>query len=374
MPHILGRISAHLRALHGVLHCGLARGHRGNTAKGLRLERIYGAPVLLSGVAALVLSSPEVSTIHQHYKVILRQILRLPQNTPESFIMLAAGSLPATALLHLGMLTLLGMVARLGSSCILNTLGRHALLEAGNTRSWFVNLRRITEKYGLTDPLLVLQQPPTKGRWKSTCRAAVTRFWLAQYRGEAAHLTSLVHFKFNYFSLSRPHNTISTPGSPYEVSRANTVLLILSGRYISDERSRLWDPQNKEGCCRLCASPPGQPPPPGTLPGQLSPPGTITHQLLWCSALYPARISAMRLFLEFLKHRPHLSSLVSQRLKGPPEGAIAMLLDPSSCGEIIRAAQLYGPQLYKEVHYLSRVWVHSTHVLRMRLLKLRGIL
>ena len=41
-----------------VPNCGMAHGHRGNTAKGLRLERIYGAPVLLSGVA-LVLSSPE---------------------------------------------------------------------------------------------------------------------------------------------------------------------------------------------------------------------------------------------------------------------------------------------------------------------------
>ena len=82
----------------------------------------------------------------------------------------------------------------------------------------------------------------------------------------------------------------------------------------------------------------------------------------------------MRLFLEFLRYRPHLSALVSQRLEGPPEGAVAFLLDPSSCPDLIRAAQLYGPNLYKEAHYLSRVWVHSTHVLRMKLLKLRGIL
>ena len=158
------------------------------------------------------------------------------------------------------------------------------------------------------------------------------------------------------------------------MSRAATVLLILSGRYISDERSRHWDPQNKQGCCRLCPSPPGQPPPPGTLPGQQSPPGTITHQLLWCSALTPARISALRLFLEFLKDRPQLSAIVSHRMKGPPEGAVALLLDPSSCIEIFTAAQLYGQDIYKETHYLSRVWVHGVHALRMKLLKLRGFL
>ena len=184
MPHVLGRVSAHTRALQGVLHCGLARGHRGNTAAGLKLERIYGAPVLLSGVAALVLSSPELATLHQQYKVMVRNLARLPQNTPECFIMLLGGTLPATALVHLGMLTLLGMVARLGPSGILNKLGRHALL-LGAPRSWFVQVRHITLKYGLTDPLLVLQQPSTKGQWKTSCRAAVTKWWLDYYRGEA---------------------------------------------------------------------------------------------------------------------------------------------------------------------------------------------
>ena len=94
--------------------------------------------------------------------------------------MLLAGSLPLTGLLHLAMLTLLGMVARLGASGVLNRMGRHALLTAGNNKSWFIQVRHVTEKYGLLDPLLVLQQPLPKAQWKSTCRAAVTKFWLTQ--------------------------------------------------------------------------------------------------------------------------------------------------------------------------------------------------
>ena len=363
-----------MRAMQGVLHCGLARGHRGNTAKSLRLERIYGAPVLLSGVAALVLSSPELATLHQHYKVMVRNLARLPQNTPESFVMLMGGTLPATALVHLGMLTLLGMVGRLGPSGILNRLGRHALLTPGNHRSWFVQVRYVTQKYGISDPLLVLQLPPAKSKWKSTCRAAVTKWWLDFYRGEASHLDSLVNFKSHFFSLSKPHRTLTTAGSPYETTRAATVTLMLSGRYVTCHRSRLFGPQNPQGCCRLCPAPPGQPPPPGTLPGQPSPPGTLAHQLLWCTALQPARDAALRLTNELLACYPLLQPMVKEQLQGSPQEALHYLTDPSSCSKVIAAAQAYGEVVFTISHYISRVFCHGNHTLRKKLLTQKGIL
>ena len=132
MPHILGRVSAHRKAIMSVLHCGLARGHQGNPIAGLRVERIYGAPVLLSGTAALVLKTSELSVLHSHYRKSVRQLLRMPINTPECFIMLMAGCLPATALVHLRILGLLGMIGRLGPNNILNRIGRHALLSVPN--------------------------------------------------------------------------------------------------------------------------------------------------------------------------------------------------------------------------------------------------
>ena len=147
MPHVLSRLSAHRRAVHSIVH-------RGNPASGLRLERAYGAPVLLSGTAALILSGAEISTLHQHYKCSVRKILRLPITTPESFVMFIAGSLPATAFIHLHTLTLLGMISHLGRDGILNKIGCQALL-AGSTHSWFVMVRHTTNSNGLPDPLLI---------------------------------------------------------------------------------------------------------------------------------------------------------------------------------------------------------------------------
>ena len=60
-----------------VLPAGLAKGHNGNPAASLRIEVLYGAPVLLSGLAALVLSKAEVSSLQHHYKVSLERLQKL---------------------------------------------------------------------------------------------------------------------------------------------------------------------------------------------------------------------------------------------------------------------------------------------------------
>ena len=74
MPNLLARQSAHTRALYSVLPAGLARGHHGNPAAALRVEKLYGSPVLLSGLASLVLSTTEQTSLDHHYKVHLESL------------------------------------------------------------------------------------------------------------------------------------------------------------------------------------------------------------------------------------------------------------------------------------------------------------
>jgi hypothetical protein len=47
LANVLARQAAHEKAVHAVLPAGLARGHQGNPAAALRVERLYGSPVLL---------------------------------------------------------------------------------------------------------------------------------------------------------------------------------------------------------------------------------------------------------------------------------------------------------------------------------------
>ena len=116
LPNILSRISAHKSAISAVLHTGAARHHRGNPAASLRLERLYGFPVLFSGLGSLVLNRAEIQAINAHHQKSIQCLLRLVPNTPRPVHYFLAGSLPGEALLHLRQLSLLAMVASLAGT------------------------------------------------------------------------------------------------------------------------------------------------------------------------------------------------------------------------------------------------------------------
>ena len=63
MVNVLDRLSAHNKKLFSILPAGLALGHHANPAACLHAERCYALPVLLSGLAGLVLSKAETDMV-----------------------------------------------------------------------------------------------------------------------------------------------------------------------------------------------------------------------------------------------------------------------------------------------------------------------
>ena len=247
MPNILDRMSSHTKSMCAVLPIWMARGHRGNPAASLRLERLYGCPVLLSGLPSLVLSTQEISVLQYHYKTNIQRLQRLHQATPECIVMFLAGSLPLPGILHLRQLSLLGMIARLGPANIIYKHGIHVLLQGCSNpvvKSWFNDIRLVTQQYSLPDPLLVLQSPPTHAQWKSKTKLRVLDWWQGKLRVEAELLSSLENS-----CLYRNHT--HTANSPLEVSKAVVTARMLSGRYRTDKLMSRWSTSNPRGYCRL---------------------------------------------------------------------------------------------------------------------------
>ena len=118
LPNIVNRISSQKKAVGAVLHNGLAKHHRADPASRLKVEEIYGTPVLLSGLGSLVLKKTEQNLINHHRLETLRSMLRLLPSTPHPVIYFLAGCLPGEALIHLKQLALLGMISRLPESLL----------------------------------------------------------------------------------------------------------------------------------------------------------------------------------------------------------------------------------------------------------------
>ena len=118
------------------------------------------------------------------------------------------------------------MLARLGADSVLQQLGRAALLLTVKCKSWFQQVRTITQQYSLPDPLEILHSPPSKESWKKICKANVISRWEERLRGEAALLFSLTYFKPMFMSLAFPHPMWTMAESPFEVRKACTSIVL----------------------------------------------------------------------------------------------------------------------------------------------------
>ena len=192
---------------------------------------MYGVPVLLSGTASLVLKKVENESIDMHHKNKLQYLMKLHEKTPEAVVYFLSGSLPASAVLHLKQLTLFMMIARLPDN-ILYRIAKYILTTSkDSSKSWFLHIRDITQQYGLPHPLQLMENPPSKERFKKLIKSKVNDYWEYKLRKSSSSLKSLRFFNPNFMSLKNTHPLWTTcQDNPFELSKCLIQSKLLSGR------------------------------------------------------------------------------------------------------------------------------------------------
>ena len=357
LPSILDRVSAHKRALGAVLSAGLGRRHRSNPAAGLQVNLLHGTPVLLSGLATLVLKNQEVDILNKHYMKTLQNLQRLYDKTPDCVVAFLGGHLPGKAELHLRQLSLFGMISRLPN----DVLHHHAVnvLTAAkpSSNSWFLQIQDLCLMYHLPHPLIILDSPPKKFAFKRLVKSHVIDYWERKLREEANPKTSLAFFKPQFMSLSSPHPLWLTAGSnPYEVNKATVQARMLSGRYRTEALCSHWT-SNTEGGCLL---------PSCTRTITLE---DVGHILLECESLRGIRTKMESFIAKYISTRNNIYDIAKNFLFSDDLNAkTQFLLDCSCSPDVITSSQLHGNQVLIDLFYLTRTWCYALHRERLRLL------
>ena len=353
---ILARITQHRKALHAVLHAGLARSHRSNPTASLAVACLYCLPVLLSGLAPLVMTKSEESLVENHQKETILNLQRLLPRTPAPVIYFLAGSLPGRAHLHLRKLTIFGMICRMTS----NFLHSYALnlFQHGDPpfRSWFYQVLDLCKKYSLPTPLELLQNPLQKSTYKKLIKNKVIDHCERELRAEAAPLSSLVYFRPQYMSLVNTHPLWSSAGSsPSKVTMATVQAHMLSGRYRTESLCSKWKPE----CAGVCL----------LSPLCSSTPEDLRHILQDCIALIPTRQNLLGFTRSYCENIPDMSSLVFYFLDPSNPEYCQFLIDCSTIPRIISAAQIYGMSyVHNHLFNITRTWIYTLHKERLKLL------
>ena len=307
----------------------------------------------MSGVASLALNSKEENALNLHYKTKLQQLQKLYDKTPESFVHFLAGSLPAIAILHLKKLTLFSMITRLTDN-ILNRIARYILTTAkDNDKSWFASISKLCAQYNIPHPITLLDKPLSKAASKKLFKNKVQDFWQSQFRMKSSSLDSLIYFKPEFMSLSRPHPIWTTCGNnSYEVSKAVIQARFLSGRYRCETLTSHFSTGKTSLQCSIC--------PERSI-------GSVEHILLFCSALKNVRT----LLLSNLQQNESICDQTKQIIQSysilPTSSQVQLVLDPSVLPEVRRETQKGNTYIIEELFRFSRNWCFSMHKQRLKL-------
>ena len=355
LPSLLSRISAHKRALGAIIYSGMARSHRGNPVASLRLQQIYGNPVLFSGLGSLVMSDQEAKVLFQHHKDIICNLQRLLPRTPTPFIYFMAGTLPAEALLHKRQLSLFSMITRLPSS-ILHGHARNIFNFVTQSRkSWFLTIRDLCMKYQLPHPSKLLDYPPNRDQFKLLVKKRIVDYWEQKLRHETSKLPSLQYFHPTFMSLTSAHPIWATAGaSPTKVVMATQQARFLSGRYRTEALTSHWT--HSSGFCKLSPT--------------CNKSEDIFHILKTCPALEPTRQKLYSFTNDYCDSHPAVKDIIQTNCTQDTEGRrfCQFLLDCSVLPEVIVSVQINGPEILNQLFDISRMWCYSLHRERLKLL------
>ena len=255
---------------------GLAYRHRANPVAAIKVHQTYAMPVLLSGLASLVLNAVETNTIDHHVKITLERLQKLHQNTPTPVVMFMSGSLPGLAILHQRQLSLFGMICRLPDNILFEIAVERFSSASTNKGSWFGEIRTLCLKYHLPHPYDLLNSNYSKEKFKKMLKSNIINYWERRLREDSVKLDSLKYFDPRFMSLTNPHPIwTSAKDNPYEVSKAVIQVRMLSGRYRTEYLCS--HSSKRSGICLA-----------GTCLG-LNIPETIEHILIYCPSLSHAR-------------------------------------------------------------------------------------
>jgi hypothetical protein len=347
MPNIVHRVAQHKKAIGSVLSAGLARGHRGSPAAGIKVHQLYCTPRLFSGLATLVLLKSETNIIDAHYQKTLQFLQRLHDKTPRPVIFFLAGMLPGEAELHLRQLSLFSMICHLPADPLYKRAEYALTYLPPSSRSWFQQVRNLCLQYGLPHPLTLLENPMSKEKFKKLVKQKVTEYWQDVLATESFNLDSLRFFDFSSASLSQAHPIwTGSVGNSYECCKSTVLARMVSGRYRCETMCRFWS-SNKKGFCLA--------------PTCHEVPGDLEHLLTSCPALEHTRHQLHSLWCRKTVHLQPLHSLILQILGSSPAIQVRFILDCLSFPQLVHLIKLYGQSVQSLVFYLTRTWAYCTH-------------
>lgn len=132
-----------------------------------------------------------------HKKKMIKQILSLPQNTPDTVPYILSRLLLVEGQMHIKALTFMYSICLLPKESTENRIAHRQLyIKDYKISSWYIEMKKIIWKYNLPDIYKLLDRPYTKMQWKRIVYEKVHKYWTEQAIGTYKHLGYLNIYEY----------------------------------------------------------------------------------------------------------------------------------------------------------------------------------
>lgn len=220
----------------------------------ISLLKTYVLPILTYGLEILIPSGKPFDTLQLFYKRLLKQLLSLPQNIADPAIYILSGLLPMEAMIHLKCLTLFGNITRSSRNSIEWRLAERQLLgKSTDSKSWFIEIKKICLKYDIHDCYKYLTLPLEKAKWKLMINRKIHEYWVSRINEESKLFSTLCNIKETY-TVGQVHPLITTVSSNLkDICKIPTRIKLATKTYVLQENRAKFSRNQETAKCQLCS-------------------------------------------------------------------------------------------------------------------------
>ncbi|VDI53577.1 Hypothetical predicted protein [Mytilus galloprovincialis] len=194
------------RAIYSLMGTGLHGENGLDPETSIAMLRTYILPILTYGLEIVIPKGKILDNLQIQYKKLLKQILSLNINVADPAVYLISGLLPIEAEIHLKILSLFGNIARANKNSSEWRLAERQLqIKSFDSNSWFIDMKKICIKYNLENPLSLLYNEMSKGKWKKMTTTAVHKYWTTRINEEIMYYSSLKYIPTSSFKVGKIH-------------------------------------------------------------------------------------------------------------------------------------------------------------------------
>ncbi|CAG2187364.1 unnamed protein product [Mytilus edulis] len=150
----------------------------------------------------------------------MKQIQHLPERTANTGTLLLLGWIPIEAAVHKRMLCTFRNIVANKNPVEYNIANRQLAIKNKDSKSWFIRIVVLADKYELPSPHELLVNPPCKYKWNKLVSKVVNFFWLDKLKTDAKEKSTLKLLNIEDTIIRKTHNIWFSGGAdPFAVKR-----------------------------------------------------------------------------------------------------------------------------------------------------------